>query len=352
MNIWQTYPETYRQHEVQRISRAVRAGACVNVVGLSGAGKSNLLGFLAHRPDVFPFPALLVDGNRLGQPSAEALLHLTRRTLGDTSTAEDALQALDAALAQRLTDTDGSLCILFDRFDPLADDPIAAANLRALRDAYKYRLTFVFATRRPLPPETELAELVFGHTLYLGALSESDARWNVRRFAARFGQTWDEETEARLCALSGNYPALLKAACEALADGAPLEENALRTHPAIQRRVDEFWRDAPPADLLHACGLENLPLLQPLSAAPALDPARFTPKEYRLLTFLQAHPGEVCDKQSLIRAVWPEDVIYEQGVRDDSLAQLVRRLRRKIEPDPSKPRHLRTVPGRGYRFLP
>ncbi|HLE30620.1 MAG TPA: helix-turn-helix domain-containing protein [Anaerolineales bacterium] len=41
----------------------------------------------------------------------------------------------------------------------------------------------------------------------------------------------------------------------------------------------------------------------------------------------------------------------KRGVRDDSLAQLVRRLREKIEPDPANPRHIHTVPGRGYRFV-
>jgi DNA-binding winged helix-turn-helix (wHTH) protein len=50
--------------------------------------------------------------------------------------------------------------------------------------------------------------------------------------------------------------------------------------------------------------------------------------------------------------VWPEDRVFERGVRDDSLAQLVRRLREKIEPDPSAPRFILTVPGRGYRFSP
>jgi DNA-binding response OmpR family regulator len=51
-----------------------------------------------------------------------------------------------------------------------------------------------------------------------------------------------------------------------------------------------------------------------------------------------------------VHAVWPEDVIYEQGVRDESLAQLVRRLRVKIELDPNEPHFIHTIPGRGYMF--
>jgi two-component system response regulator MtrA len=77
-----------------------------------------------------------------------------------------------------------------------------------------------------------------------------------------------------------------------------------------------------------------------------------TEKEYRLLVHLQAHPGQVCSKDELVQAVWPEDVIYERGIRDDSLAQLVRRLRVKIEPIPAEPRYIQTVPGRGYLYNP
>jgi DNA-binding winged helix-turn-helix (wHTH) protein len=60
----------------------------------------------------------------------------------------------------------------------------------------------------------------------------------------------------------------------------------------------------------------------------------------------------VCEKDDLIRAVWPEDRGIESGVRDDSLAQLVRRSREKFEPDAGSPRYIQTVPGWGYHFVP
>ena len=58
----------------------------------------------------------------------------------------------------------------------------------------------------------------------------------------------------------------------------------------------------------------------------------------------------MCSKDELIAAVWPEE-IYVEGTRDDSLAQLVRRLRLKVEPDPAHPRRIKTVPGRGYLWV-
>ena len=65
-----------------------------------------------------------------------------------------------------------------------------------------------------------------------------------------------------------------------------------------------------------------------------------------VVAFLRAHPGAVCLKDDLIRAVWPEETAAA-GLRDDSLAQLVHRLRDKIGP-----RLIQTLPGRGYRFNP
>ena len=74
------------------------------------------------------------------------------------------------------------------------------------------------------------------------------------------------------------------------------------------------------------------------------------PETLAILQYLVERRGQLVEGRELIRAVWPEDRIFERGVRDDSLAQLVRRLREKTEPDPSSPEHIQTVPGRGYRY--
>lgn len=88
---------------------------------------------------------------------------------------------------------------------------------------------------------------------------------------------------------------------------------------------------------------------QTAATSTRIDASQLTANEHRLLIYLQAHSGKVCAKDDLIRAVWSEEVIIE-GLRDDSLAQLVRRLRQKIEADPSKPRFIHTAPGRGYMY--
>jgi hypothetical protein len=227
-----------------------------------------------------------------------------------------------------------------------------------LRDAFKYTLTFVIAARRPVDTASELAELFFAHTLWLGALSPQDALWSAASYARRAGLEWNEDTLEKLVTLSRGYPSLLRACCEAHAAGAALSIEALREHPAVRRRADEIWSDRPSPEAMVQVGLADHPLLgaPPVEQAPSrgeantIDTSTLTAAEHRLMLYFQQHAGAVCEKDDLIQAVWPEEV-HAAGLRDDSLAQLVRRLRTKIESEPSNPQRIITVPGRGYRFL-
>ncbi len=356
MTIWEAYPADYRATEVDRILAAARCGDCVSVVGLSGAGKSNLFGWLAHRAPNPPRWAL-VDCNRLTDHTPEAMFRLIRRALtGSGALVKDEMSALDIALDSAVAD--GVVALLLDRFDAVIPAGAIAGNLRALRDARKFRLSLVFGTRHGLSPASELAELCHANTIALGCLSATDAAWNVKVFAERKRLNWGAAEASVLARVSGGYPSLLRAGCEALADGAPLTSASIGAHAAVRARIEEFWSDNPSPEELRRAGLDALPLLmdgRPAREAQAqgFDASRLTAltaKESALLEYLRAHTGSVCDKDDLIHAVWPEDAIFERGVRDDSLAQLVRRLREKVEADPGKPRHVHTVAGRGYTF--
>ena len=375
---WDDYPTTYRQHEVQRILQAARTGESAAVVGLSGAGKSNLLGFIANRAssqlDNHRF--VLIDCNRINtsDPAAihqafQAFYRLCLRALDVESvpTDTDVFEALEVAIGQVLG-TVGKLTLLIDRFEHLltprgTDLGLPSAqpalplelfnNLRALRDAYKFKLTYVISTRHALSDSTELAELLHAHTHWLGPLSPSDAEWNVQRYAKRIGAGWPDDAARKLIKFSGAYPALLRASCEAYANGTDLTQAALNASDAVQARVREFWADEPTEAEIEKSGLTHNPMLfasRP-STPSQIDTSRLTAKENALLQYLQAHPNAVCEKDDIIRAVWSEDQVFLRGVRDDSLAQVVRRLREKIEANPSEPQLILTVPGRGYRFV-
>jgi two-component system KDP operon response regulator KdpE len=71
-----------------------------------------------------------------------------------------------------------------------------------------------------------------------------------------------------------------------------------------------------------------------------------TPTEWGLLEILARHPGKLVSQKQLLAEVWGATYINETQYLRVYLAQ----LRRKLEPDPSHPRHLITEPGMGYRF--
>jgi hypothetical protein len=71
-------------------------------------------------------------------------------------------------------------------------------------------------------------------------------------------------------------------------------------------------------------------------------------KEFALLAYLYEHQSEVCSKEEIGRAVWPE---YEDAAFDYQVENLVGRLRHRIEPDPSEPKLLVTLRGLGYKLL-
>jgi DNA-binding response OmpR family regulator len=75
-----------------------------------------------------------------------------------------------------------------------------------------------------------------------------------------------------------------------------------------------------------------------------------TAKEFDLLAFLCRHPGQVFTRAQLLTQVWGFDA--ELDVGGATVTVHMRRLRTKVEHDPSKPRHLQTVRGVGYRFEP
>lgn len=360
-NPWSNFPSNYRAREIGRIATATRAGECVSVIGLSGAGKSNLFGFLARcapRPPRWQ----LVDVNRLTDRTPDGLLRLIALGVsGQPVTREgDAFDAAEQAVAMAVRDDGAPLALLLDRFDAFgpAEASTCASALRALRDAHKFRLALVLGGRRGLADGSELAELCYANTLVLGPLAASDVAWNIDAFAARRGLAWSDAQRKAITQHSGGYASLVRACCEAAADGAPPTAAGFAAHAAVRARVAEFWADAPEEAQLTAAGLTGIALLmdgRPAreAAASGFDATRLaalTAKESLLLNYLRAHPDLVCDKDDIIRAVWPEDVIYERGVRDDSLAQLVRRLREKVEVDPGAPKHILTVAGRGYRF--
>lgn len=71
-----------------------------------------------------------------------------------------------------------------------------------------------------------------------------------------------------------------------------------------------------------------------------------TPKEFDILYFLARNRGEVFTKEQIYQAVWESDYLLD----DSNIMAFIRKLRKKIEPNPDDPQYILTIWGIGYKF--
>ena len=83
-------------------------------------------------------------------------------------------------------------------------------------------------------------------------------------------------------------------------------------------------------------------------AAAQADDIRLTPTEWHLLEVLLRNPGKLLSRSQLLTEVWGPGYADATG----NLRLYMAQLRRKLEPDPARPRWLITEPGMGYRYQP
>jgi two-component system KDP operon response regulator KdpE len=83
-----------------------------------------------------------------------------------------------------------------------------------------------------------------------------------------------------------------------------------------------------------------------INSSQGTERLRLTPTEWKLLEILVQNPGKLVSQRLLLQEVWGP----QYGSETNYLRQYMAQLRRKLEDDPSHPRHLLTEPGMGYRL--
>jgi two-component system KDP operon response regulator KdpE len=78
------------------------------------------------------------------------------------------------------------------------------------------------------------------------------------------------------------------------------------------------------------------------------DRIHLTPTEWHLLEILVGNPGKLVGQRQLLQEVWGP----RYGSETNYLRVYMAQIRRKLEPDPTRPRYFLTEPGMGYRFEP
>jgi DNA-binding winged helix-turn-helix (wHTH) protein len=301
------------------------------------------------------------------------------------------------------------LAFLLDDFDQVFREvePRLFANLRALRDENKYRLMYVVASRDDLtrlrsPQECEHFYELFAPNLYgLGPYSETDARQMLSRLSQRTGVNLAPDLVRTMLGDSGGHPGLLRAMFWPAAAADPDSEADLWSDQGLIDECDRIWQSlgADEQRLLFELATgsgnasDNEPLLELVALKGLLESredgavAVFSPLfatfiseqeivdedgveivadevriegrplaehltqlEWRLLQYLYKHHGQICSRDEIIEAIYPDQSLAP-GVPDNRLDVLVGRLRRKIEPDRHRPRYLISVRGRGFRLV-
>jgi DNA-binding winged helix-turn-helix (wHTH) protein len=306
------------------------------------------------------------------------------------------------------------LCFILDEFDAAykALPPAALANLRALRDADKYSVCFILLMRdHPErlrnPADSEgFYELISRSILGLKPYRRADAQQVIAQLAARRRHAVSAGQEAELLLLSGGHPGLLVALFDVLMRGIARSAGINLTHWALEQpqMVEEcrkLWvglgEDERQAlshlvqgispgygirQLLELKGLvlpsvdggdgvfspvfREYILSQGVITARALwldegaavvwiegrRVADLTRLEYDLLRLLYHRLGQVCSRDDILAALYPDEVLDpEAGSADNRVDSLIRHLRKAIEPDNSHPRYLLTIRGHGYKLV-
>lgn len=452
---WANLPATYRQKEMEIVSRWLSAGESGSVVGLPGTGRATFLGFLCYRPDVWQryLPPdsrgvilVPVDLNNLPDEQLSTLYRVLLRSFYELhKQLEEPMQQIilnlyrkveatqdpflsQSALRELLTlfeNQDRRVVLVMNRFDHFCETatPQMTTTLRGLRDSYKETLSYVMGMSQEVVYLSDmdsirpLRGILDTHTCWVGPLAEDDARFMIQQIQYQPAAI-TEAAMTHLLRISGGYPSLLRVLCHWLmseGQNVPLEQwtGSLLSKRNVKHRLRDIYqgftqaeqfvlselqqmqvgkkRGKPKGEVTDSDVLEELWLkgacfrqgdgwkvtgeLIEKYVEQRESPGRgrvwhdessgeiyqgrdlvagLQPLPRTLLQFLLARPRERHTHTDIIEAVWPEEVSKE-GVTTEALYQVVRGIRKAIEPDSTRPRYLinwRGYMGGGYQFFP
>jgi hypothetical protein len=443
-----THASDFREEEVKELFGLIRAGESASIIGMSGTGKSNLFNHICdldtqkHYISDMAEPPIVLRVNFHYAPDfsdrslysliMEQIEDLAGGTADELGIASDILEQIsidhdgliDAgnellrvqrqfkrAIRRLMVGSKRKIVFLFDQFDEIYQDaePRFFANLRGLRESYKYRVSYLIFTRDLLPnlapsdsAREEFYELLAPNVLALRPYNERDAHQLLTRIGKRNQLVFNDADAAQFIEWTGGHAGLLRAVLLAVGryevmlveeiDEAMVQ---LLDVPSVRLECDKIWRslNVQEQKVLHRAlqnaeldeaeqvivrtlqlkgvFLQTTPLrvFAPLFSAfvqerdPLWERPLFfdqqsrqvlvmgepiptlTKLEYRLFKLLYERENEVVAKDELVDAGWPN---AKGGVSDEALTAAMARLRRKIEPDTKNPRFFENIRNQGY----
>lgn len=397
-----------RRREVDLIFGHIKAVQRGNVAvsGPLGIGKTSLLHFVADPEvassyDVVPphYAIVYVDVHSVTPFSAEHFWRRVARLLSRSGAVgldgptrrlieqpsidvTDVEEFLDAA-----ADREAVLVMLLDEFEwalqagsqeAEAESRNFLAQMASLARRAPRVMSIVLTTGQPLAEATRVIESWRGSpfpTVFTSAtlrpLERAEAYQLIDRAYGGDPTMVPEDERSLLYSMTQGQPAALQAAAFSLCEGrlqgadtsAKWEEARRQAARAIEALTpaSELPLAAPSssAEIVSTSELDHRDdggsglTIDARSGDVLIDGRRIeslTALEYSLLKLLCDNPGRLCSKDEIMRHVWGDEFLGE--IDASRVEKLVSRLRRKIEAVPSRPQYVRTVRGRGYRFVP
>ncbi len=298
-----------------------------------------------------------------------------------------------------------TIVLLFDRFEEYIGilEPVFFDRLRILRDRAKYRFSCIFPLNRPLEDTvgTEIIssfyEFLVGSLVYLSLGDPKISQFRLSYLKKTTGKSIDKKVLDEITKITGGLGKLWLVSVEVcLTNNSTVQQttnnkfsNFLLEKNRVKSVLSEIWkslspyeqglisqREADKSSHLVAVGLvKNNELAVPLleSFAKDIDKLKteekinydeqtkeirkgdivlsegLTSSEFKLLKFMAENSEKILERDDVVNAVWG-DLSSTAGVTEQALDQLIFRLRKKIEENPSSPTHIQTVKGRGFKF--
>lgn len=285
--------------------------------------------------------------------------------------------------------------IFFIRFDRITEAATAEfiANLEGIKDATHHKLSYIFTTSRGL---NSISPKVFSHTtlslaqnhIFIKPAGVADLKIICDAYIKRFGLRISEDLEAELKKLTGGYVQYLQLALIALNEPETNIKNPkdlldfLLQDERINLQSEELWDGltAPEQTLmLKALNGEKLndkelkegkyltesgflttsqkifsPIFEHFLKSKkdsgkerGKEKIELSKKEHLLFSFLRENQNQICEREAIIEAVWPEEEAL--GVSDWAIDRLVARLRKKIKEEGEF--EIITVKTRGFKLI-
>lgn len=316
----------------EEVEAILTNGESVQLVGISGMGKSRLL----HK-----FDGVYIDTAMLYPADYLSLLRNLSHSLGINTQSTNAVEIQDL-ISKKIGDK--KLTIIIDHFEKIVTTEFTLffRFLKALRDLHKQKLTFVFSVSgiNPIGSSSNVAlgdlfKIVQENIIFHQPHKQSGFESAVK---SNFEQYVNKETNFKeLYKLTGGIPSLIKAKLknnDLLLDSQILE---------IKQQIENV-----PVEMLQKHGLvddKGQLISELLRNNINAKSDSLTVLESSLFSVLKENINNVVSKDKICEAVYPE-VKSRNGISDSSIDQLVHRLKKKLKDYRIENQH-----GLGYKLI-